>query len=55
MKKKSFKNKRKNIMMLLLHFHLVKGSDPATDQRFNEYRKESKSRSDQAAGKLQDF
>jgi len=38
-----------------LAFSLGKGSDPATDQRFNEYRKESKSRSDQAAGKLQDF
>jgi len=32
-----------------LAFSLGKGSDPATDQRFNEYRKESKSRSDQAA------
>tara|TARA_R100001510_G_C7587440_1_gene158256 strand:+ start:75 stop:782 length:708 start_codon:yes stop_codon:yes gene_type:complete len=38
-----------------LAFSLGKGSDPATDPRFDEYRKQSQARSNQAAAKLQDF
>ena len=38
-----------------LAFSLGKGPDPATDSRFDEYRKKSQARSDQAAGKSQNF